>query len=174
MAGKVKRAAKRAVTIVRQVAAPVPRVARRVARRVSAGAVRAYRSPVVRRAASAVGKQGTAMAIAQARILPGALGGYALAMVERGQRKAHAAMVASGEGGKTPTGGAIIKDPKLRLAAYLAALAFGASKTSGIAREMMIGAAGAVGYAYNDYATTDGSNPSDNYFGDIKDGRAGI
>jgi len=166
-AAAVKRVAATSVQVVR--AAP-----RRMSRSVRSAAVRVYRSPTVRRVTRQGAQTAGAVAIAQARILPGALGGYAISIIERSQRKAHAAMVLSGEGGKTPTGGALIKDPQLRLAAYLAALAYGASKTSGMVREAMIGMAGGVGALFEAYKATDGTNITDDYLGDVKAGRAGI
>jgi len=176
MAGKARRAAKAVRRATSTAVQATGRVARRAGGAVRSTAVRIYRAPVVRTVARKAAQGTGALAIAQARMLPGALGGYALSVIERSQRKAHQQMITAMEanGGKPVSGGAVIKDPQLRLAAYFFALAYGASKTSGMAREAMFGAAGAVGALFEEYRSNDGSNPDDGYLEKIKAGQGGI
>ncbi len=168
MAQRVRRAARRVATVARASVARARRVGS-AARRV---AVSVVRSPRVRRAAGAVVRSAGALGMAQARILPAALGGYAVGMLERQQRKAHAKSV-SGEG-ESKGSGALIKDPTTRLAVGLALTAFAASRLQGVAREVACGAAGGIGAIYEMYKCTDGSNPSDSFLDDVKADKAGI
>jgi len=143
--------------------------ARSVARRGATRIVEISRSPRVRRAGRAALNVATAQGIAQAKILPGLVGGYAIGALEQNQRKAHAKMVADKSGS-----GALIKDPMYRLLAEAAALAFLASKTSGFVRDAAIGASGGVGALYQLYTIKDGSTPTDDYINVVKSGGEGI
>lgn len=174
---------KKAVAAVKAVATRTASTARRAAGGAVVVVQRAMRSPRARAAASAAVRGGSAMAIAQARIVPAVVGGYAVAVVERAQRKAHARAVESAEpkvgpDGKIvpakPVGGAVIADPTMRLAGMAVVLAFAASKTTGIAKEAICGAAGGLGALAEIYRSTDGANPADSFVTEIKAGRPGI
>lgn len=136
--------------------------------------VRTVRAPRrARRAGLALARGGGAVAIAQARILPGLVGGYIVGKIERNQRKAHADAVTAKAKGETAKG-ALIADPTNRLLAEAAALALIASRTGGMVREIAVGAAGAVGCLYEMYTSKDGSNPVDGYTDLVKSGNAGV
>ena len=141
-------------------------------------AVAAPRGSRRRRVVSAIARGGSAIAIAQARILPAAVGGYAIAALERNQRLAHAKSVPKEKGGLGTAGalgtGALIKDPTTRIVAELAVLAFAASKTQGIAKEAFCGMAGGAGALYEMYSVSSGGNPDDGYIGVVKAGGAGV
>lgn len=127
-----------------------------------------------RRAAAAIVRGGSAMAIAQARILPGMVGGYIVAKVERDQRM-KAANTAGGNQGSKP----LIADPVNRLLAEGVALALIASRTQGMVREVAVGAAGAVGALYELYtakpdANGKGYNPVDGYADEVRGGGTGV
>jgi len=111
---------------------------------------------------------GTAISIAQAKGVPGAVGGYAHAAFERYQRQQAAAEVNKLPGAK----GALIKDPTQRLIAEFAGLAIIASKTQGFVRDAAIGAMGSVGAHY--YLYTHDASPVDGYIDNLKKGGDGI
>lgn len=163
----------------RSVAAPV--VSRARSSRVGQSAARvvqvvAPRGSRRRRAIGGLVRGGSAMAIAQARILPSLIGGYIAGKVERDQRVKHATKVKS-EG---KAGGALIENPTTRLLAQAAVAAFAASRTQGMVREAICGYAGGIGTLYEMYASPEkdkagySSNPMDNYIGSVKAGEAGI
>lgn len=116
--GGATRAAARVRTVYRNVTAPPAGSSRR--RRVAAAAVRGAGF----------------MAVAQAKILPAAAGGYAIASVERNQRVSDKPM---------------IKDHRNRLLAELAVLAVARTKTSGLITAAIDGGAGAIGALYEAY-----------------------
>jgi len=163
MAGRVRRAASAAKAIVVRGASSAVRRVRRAPRRVGEAAVTVYRSPSVRRAArrAAVGVARGAgiMAVAQAKIAPALVGGYALGRIERGQRKATSDMLNAGD---KPVSGPLIKDPMYRLVAYAGLSAIGASRTTGLIQAAFYGWAGGVGTLYEMYSATS-DNPVDDY-----------
>lgn len=171
---------------VRQRAASVALVAGNAARRAGGAVRRVGRSAVApavrvierrlprgtrrRRVASAIVSGGSTVALAQARILPGAVGGYLAGKVERSQRKAHGAMINKG----ATSGGALIANPIWRLAAQLAASAFAASRLNGLAKEVVVGYAGGIGALYEIYSANDTFNPSDDYLSQVAQGMPGV
>lgn len=162
-------AARRAGAIVVQAAAPVGSRRRRAASRIAtvvAGSAGSRRRRIGARAVGAAG----AMAIAQVRILPSAVGGYGIAKVERWQRNQHA----KGIGSAAKKSGALIESPTTRLLAGLVGLAFVASRTQGMAKEAACGAAGGIGALYEIYSNTDGTNPDDSFLVKVAAGGDGI
>lgn len=111
-------AATRVRTVYRNVTAPPAGSSRR--RRVAAAAVRGAGF----------------MAVAQAKIVPAAAGGYVVAKLERNQRVSEKPM---------------IKDHRNRLLAELAILAVARTKTSGLMTAAIDGGAGAIGALYEAY-----------------------
>lgn len=108
--------------------------------------------------------------IAQARMVPGALAGFLVAKLERGQRQKWAAKVATAT---TATKPGTLEDPQNRLLAEFFGLALIASRTAGIVREAAVGAAGALGVLYEMYTAKDG-NPVDDYRTAVLRGDSGI
>lgn len=163
MAKRRKAAKAVAMTVARQASSAGRAVGRQV--------ITVMRSPraraVGRRAVGAV----SAQAIAQAKIAPGMLGGYVVARVERAQRKAHSEGVAK-DGGKGKSG-ALIVNPTTRLAVMAGVLAYGASKTTGMIRDAIIGASGAIGALYEMYSASDTMNPADDFLKKIAAGESG-
>jgi len=168
MAGRAKRVAQRVVGAAKRAGGAAKRVTTRV--------VEVARSERGRRVARKVAGAAGAMALAQARILPAAGGGYLYGMVERSQRKAEEQALRNRPEGADPksTKGAIVKDPNNRILAELAVLALAASKTSGVVREVVCGMAGGAGAMYEMYNATDGYNPDDGYTEQVRAGRSGV